>query len=118
MRHALKPEDGPTPLQWMLSELDSIKGCDRTKQAVREVLRGMVGQRVYITRRDLVQPAKKLVARRLIETGFTAPEARAELVARLGVSRRTAERLVSDALAARAHEQMAKRQTSFNLEGA
>lgn len=108
-------EEGPSALQWLLAELDALKGCDRTKEGVRVILRSMVGQRVYVTRRDLVQPAQQAVARRLIDTGFSTTEARDELRARLGVSERTAQRLVANALHARAQEHMARNQIQLDF---
>jgi len=98
-----KPDDaGPNALQWFLSELDRRPGCERTKDMVRDLLRGMAGQRLFITRRELLQPERLRAARALLDAGFTPTEARREMVARCGFSRDTAERVVGTALRERA----------------
>lgn len=105
-----KPDDdGPNPLQWFMAELDRRPGCERTKEMVRELLRGMTGQRLFVTRRDLLQPERLRAARALLDAGFTPTEARREMVARCGFSRDTAERVVGTALRERAVQAAANR---------
>jgi hypothetical protein len=91
-------DDGPTPLQWLLIELAAMPGCEATKARMIELLRRMVGQRLRLTRRDLVQPEREQVARAMLAGGMSATEARRRLAALYGVSRDIAERLVTAAL--------------------
>ena len=109
---------GPTPLQWLLIELDAIPGCIRTKDRMRTLLRGMVGQRMRLTQRDLVRPEAVRVARKLLDAGLSPTEARRALVGRLLISRDRAERLVMLALSERAVAAAAGRvvQMVLNLE--
>ncbi|MFM2057910.1 MAG: hypothetical protein RLY71_2295 [Pseudomonadota bacterium] len=108
---------GPTALQWFLAELDRAQGCERTKGRVRQILRSMTGQRLFVTRRDLVQPERMREARALLDAGFTPTEARRELAARHGFGPRTAERLVAAALDERARQYIAAHQLALDLQG-
>lgn len=112
-----RDDDGPGPLEWLLGELERMPGCADTKARVRELLRSMVGHRVYLARGLLVTPERRRIARALLDSGFTATQARAELAARGGFSRRTAERLVAEALQERALEAIRERQMVMDLDG-
>ena len=112
-----REEDGPSPLEWLLGELDRMDGCPDTKDRMRTLLRSMAGHRVYLSRGLLVTPERKRIARGLLDAGFTATQARAELAARCGFSRRTAERLVAEVLQDRALEAIRERQMVMDLEG-
>lgn len=106
---SIDPDTGPSPLQWLLAELDRMPGCLRTKAGVRALLASMVGQRVTMTRRDLVRPQQRQLARALLDAGFSAQRTRAELVVRLGLGRDTAERLVTATLTERAEQGIRRR---------
>ena len=100
---------GPTPFQWFLSELERRPGCAATKAAVRDILRGMIGQSMLVTRRDVAAP-KVAVARALLDAGFSPAEAKAELSARCGLGRTQARHYVTQALTDRAIAAAAARQ--------
>jgi hypothetical protein len=108
-----KPDDvGPSALQWFLIELDKRPGCPATKEMVRELLRVMAGQRLFLSR-DLLGRGERLrIAQALLAAGFTATQARAELAARCKFSRRTADRVVAEALNQRAIAAAVTRQGS------
>lgn len=102
-------DEGPSTLQWFLDELDRSPGKWITKDRVRHILRSMTGQRLTVTKREMVKPERMRIAVELIGSGITATEARYRLAIKLGVSKRTAERLVDAALSERARHAMAAR---------
>lgn len=112
----MDPDTGPTALQWLLIELDRLPGCSRTKARVHDLLRALVGQRVHMARRDLVLPQRRRLARALIDAGYTAQQARGELVARCGFSRDSAERLVTAALTERAEQGIRERAVALQAQ--
>lgn len=89
---------GFTELQELLRELDRMPGCEHTKRGVRDLLRRAAGLRMYLARSDLVQPYRIDQACHLLDMGCHPTEVRARIVLRFGVSRDTAERVVSAAL--------------------
>lgn len=91
-------DDGPTPIQWLLAELDALPGCQVTKARVLALLRKMAGQRLQLTRRDLVVAERVRLALRMLDSGLTATQTRHQLAARCHCSRYTAERAVKEAL--------------------
>jgi hypothetical protein len=115
---SIDPDTGPSPLQWLLAELDRMPGCARTKAGVRALLASMVGQRLTMTRRDLVRPQQRQLARALLDAGFSAQQTRAELVARLALGRDTAERLVTAALTERAEQGIRRRSAQAQADRA
>ena len=96
-----KPSTGPTPGQWLLLELQTLPGCEDTKARVFELLRRFAGQRLRLTRRDLVQPDRERAASAMLAAGLTATEARRRLAGLYEVSQDTAERIMSKALSER-----------------
>lgn len=96
----------------LLARIDAISGCAVTKRRVVEALRAYSGQRIWIARRELVLNERLRLAADLLDAHMTTAEASAVLVERIGVSLRTAQRLV---LAARKHraQRAALRQLSI-----
>lgn len=93
-----RQHEGPSPLEWFLAELDRRVTDQASKRAVVAILRSMAGQRLYLTRRELTRPDLDRQADGLLHAGFTSTQARRELVARVGCSKRTADRLVGAAI--------------------
>lgn len=104
---------GPTPLQWLLLEIDRTPGATVSKARLRAILRGMAGQRIFVTRRELHLPELRHTARRLLDTGLTCAEAARLLAEQAGLSRRHAQRHVVWALNERALQAIAERQLSL-----
>lgn len=95
-------DEGPSPLQWFLAELEKrVKDAD-AKREVHTLLRSMVGQRLFLSRDVLVRAEQQRIARGLLDAGFTPTQARRELAARCGFSARTADRLMVEVLNQRA----------------
>ncbi|MCK6427275.1 MAG: hypothetical protein L6Q75_19645 [Burkholderiaceae bacterium] len=97
-----RPDEGPNALQWFLAELEQRVKCPDARREVHTLLRSMAGERIYLARDILVKAEQQRIARALLDSGFTATQARAELAARCGFSRRTAERVVAHVLNQRA----------------
>lgn len=95
-------DDGPSALDWLLAELDRRVRDPAAKQAVLAILRSMVGQRVYLARAQLVRAELLQHALDMLDAGIAPRDVRARLTARGEFSRRTAERLVEQALNRRA----------------
>lgn len=108
-------DDGPSALEWFLGELDRMDGCRDTKERVRDLLRRMAGHRMFLAKGMLVTPERLRVASSLLDAGFTATQARAELAARAKVSIRTAQRIVAAALDQRAIAAIQARQALLDL---
>ena len=102
-------DTGPTPLQWFLAELDKRVGDEIARRQVVDLLESMVGQRLVITRRDIVRPGLVDAARRMLDAGSTPSQVRVLIATRATVSRPTASRIVSEALARRAEQAAAAR---------
>ena len=96
--HMTIPPEGPTPLQWLLIELEALPGCQVTKARVLALLRRMAGQRLQLRRRDLLLAERVRLASVLMDSGLTVTETRHQLAARCQCSRDTAERAVKQAL--------------------
>lgn len=94
--------DGPTPLQWLLREIELMPGCSITKASIMTKLRAAAGQRLYLARRELVSPYRVSQAVQLLDTGMARQEARSRVEQRFGVSRVTACRIVARAILMRA----------------
>ena len=112
---AASSDEGPSALEWFLGELDRMEGCRDTKERVRDLLRGMAGHRMFLAKGMLVTPERLRVASGLLDAGFTATQARAELAARAKVSIRTAQRIVAAALDQRAIAAIQARQALLDL---
>lgn len=110
------PDAGPTPLQWLLLEIERTPGPAVSKERLRDILRGMAGQRIFVTRRDLHLPDVRRLARGLLGAGLPCADAAAALAAQTGLSRRHAHRHVVWALNERALQAVAARQMSL-IEG-
>ncbi|MFM2069513.1 MAG: hypothetical protein RLZZ584_4422 [Pseudomonadota bacterium] len=102
-------DDEVNPLQWFLAELERRPGCAVTKDMVRALLRELVGERIFITQRDLKRPENLRLARALLDKGLPTSEVRRKLVILCGFGPRTSERLVVQALRQRAQELAIKR---------
>lgn len=94
--------DAPTPLDLFLAELDRLDGCPHTKRKVRELMRGMVGQKLHLSKRVLEGRERVRAAVVLLDSGVSATKTRADIARRFGVHQRTAERIVAAALNERA----------------
>jgi len=101
---AMHPTKGEvTDAEWLMHQLDHLPGCEVTKGRVRDLLRTMAGRRITLQKRALVQPVRVLRAVELLNAGRTVPQVRDALMAsRLVGSKRTANRVVAQALAKRA----------------
>lgn len=96
-------DEGPGPLEWFLTELDRRVTDPASKRAVIAILRGMAGQRMFLSSSVLVKAGRVRAARDLLDAGFTATETRKRIASSCGVSLRTAQRIVSKALSERSH---------------
>lgn len=96
-------DEGPGPLEWFLSELDRRVTDPASKRAVIAILRGMAGQRMFLSAGVLVKAGRVRAARDLLAAGFTATQARKQMASSCGVSLRTAQRIVAKALSQRSH---------------
>lgn len=88
----------PTPAEWLLSEVERIDGCQRTKQRIRELLFRMAGQQIYLPKALLCIPDRVLDAIAFLDSGVPSSEVSARITRRYGVSVRTARRIVSVAI--------------------
>lgn len=104
---------GPTPLQWLLLEIDRTPGATVSKARLRAILRGMAGQRIFVTRRELHLPEMRQLAAGLLNAGLSCAEAARLLAEQTGLSRRHAHRHVVWALNERALRAIAARQMSL-----
>jgi hypothetical protein len=104
------PDDtGPGPLQWFLAELDRRPGCTATKEMVLELLRSMIGQRLRITSRDLVQPDRLRAVRKLLDSGMDRAQIVHRCAALFDITPRHASSLVTQALTERAEQAIHRR---------
>lgn len=92
------PDLGPAAGEWLLQELERMEGCEATKAKVRDLLRRMAGQRVWLPKSLLVAPERVRLVLTMLNVGFTPSQARRELQARTRISRASAQRVVTDAL--------------------
>lgn len=83
-----------TEIDELISRIEDVPGCAMTKRRVLAVLASMAGRRMFFAYRALVLPNRLHLAADLLDEHMTTAEAATALVARLGVSRRTAQRLV------------------------
>lgn len=95
-------DEGPSPLQWFLAELERRVQDPAARREVHTLLRSMAGQRIFLARSELVRSEHLRIARGLLDAGFTPTQARRELAARCGFSARTADRLMVEVLNQRA----------------
>lgn len=100
------PDLGPAAGEWLLHELDQLEGCEITKAKVRDLLRRMAGQRVWLPKSLLVAPERIRLVLAMLDAGFTPTQARQELRARIRISRATAKRVVTEALRQRGESAM------------
>ncbi len=75
--------------------------CACCKPVLHRYVRSAAGQGFHIGLRNAGRPAALRLTSSLLATGMPRPEVRAALMVRLQISRRTAYRLISDALQAR-----------------
>lgn len=92
------PDLGPAAGEWLLHELDRLQGCEITKAKVRDLLRRMAGQRVWLPKSLLIAPERIRLVLAMLEVGFTPTQARRELQARTRISSSSAQRVVTEAL--------------------
>lgn len=110
------PDIGPSPLQWLLLEVErSPDFGPRGRARLELLLSRMVGSRIYVTKRDIRRPEWSRVARAMLDGGSTYAEAWQALALRCGLKRNTAQRIVSAALSQRALEAISARQMSLDL---
>ena len=93
--------DEITDAEWLMLQIERVDGCERTKQAVKDILRGMVGTRLTISRRAAVAPARMEHAIRLLDAGNSVAQVRDAIMARECCSRPSAYRVISAALSER-----------------
>lgn len=84
----------------LLRRVEDIGG-HAAAQVLRDVLRGMVGSRIYVSRQAFVLQDHRELAVRLLEQRMSRPEARDALMQRLTIGRRKAYALLDQALQAR-----------------
>lgn len=108
---------GPTTLQWFLMELDATPLPNAARGRIDSLLRSMVGQSMYLARRDLVTASTIRRAQAMLDAGKPAKEVRAELAASGNMSRRTAERMVATAIQRRAKAFIEANQLTLDLCG-
>lgn len=90
--------DGPSPLEFLLAEIEHLPGCSVTKARVMRLLRQHAG--LYLARRDLVLRYRQQVARELLASGMQPRDVRRRLRQLFGISADTAERIVTGCLSA------------------
>lgn len=84
-----------TEIDELIARIEAVPGCQHTKRLVIQVLASMTGRRICFARRALLLPTRVRLAADLLEgQHMTTAEAANVLMERLGVSRRTAQRLV------------------------
>ena len=97
-------DNGPTPSQWFLLELQRMEGCPHTKMRVRDLLRRLAGQRLYLSREVVEAPLRAEAAMVLLDSGMHRGQVTAHIQHRFGVTHRTATRTVVAAI----HERCAR----------
>lgn len=103
MSQHIRNIDGPTPLQWLLAEIERMPGCPDTKRGVLALIRTAAGQRLYISRRDTISPHRVEQARAMLASGTSAKDVRRRIAVRFACSKNTAARIVSCALSQMQH---------------
>lgn len=93
--------DEASDLEWFLSEIRRINGCERTKEAILGVVKAQAGKVIRFTRRDLVRPTQVIRARQLLDAGNSRATTRDRLRSELGCSTRQAYNLISEAIHSR-----------------
>ena len=88
-------------LQWFLTELERIDGCERTKAQVLRLVKRLEGQVIRFTHRELSRPDRVRRARELLDAGNCKTTVRDALVRSYGCSPRHAYDLIQEALNAR-----------------
>ncbi len=91
-------DNGPTPSQWFLLELQRMEGCPHTKMRVRDLLRRLAGQRLYLSREVVKTPFRVEAAMVLLDSGMGRGQVTAHIKNRFEVSHRTATRTVMAAI--------------------
>lgn len=88
--------------EWLVLQIKALDGCERTKDQVLSILRGMAGRRVSLHHRQLVIPARVRRAVELLDAGRDTVQVRDALInGGLCASRQTANRTIHAALAER-----------------
>lgn len=88
--------------EWLVLQIKALDGCERTKEQVLNILRGMAGRRVSLHYRQLVIPARVRRAVELLDAGRTTVQVRDALIAGgLCTSGKMASRTIHAALAER-----------------
>lgn len=108
--HMRYQDAGPTPLQWLLHEIERTPGASVSKERIRTILAGMIGTRIFLTHRDLRMPVVRKLARALIDAGMSCVDATRQLAGSTGLSISQARRYVVCAMNERAIEAAAARQ--------
>lgn len=85
----------------LLAEIERLEVSQHAKDAFRQVLRSMVGQRVHMSKRVLVVPHQVDLTIRLLEQGMARADVQRALRQRANVSKEKAYRLVRVALCER-----------------
>ena len=97
-------DNGPTPSQWFLLELQRMEGCPHTKMRVRDLLQRMAGQTLQLNREWFDIPFRVDAAVVLLDSGMHRGQVTAHIQHRFGVTHRTATRTVVAAI----HERCAR----------
>jgi len=101
MNQPIDHKSGASPLQWFLAEVDRVPAGQLTGAKVRELLRAMAGRRIVVSGAELDRLDRLQQAAAMLANGLPVAEVRARLPARVGVGKRTAERLVTQLLRSR-----------------
>lgn len=96
-RHATRSHEAHE----LLRRVEDIGG-QAAAQVLRDVLRGMVGARIYVSRQVFVLDDHRRLAERLVAQQMSRPDARDALMQRLRIGKSKAYALIDRALQARA----------------
>lgn len=106
MKRVTKPIKEQSDTAQLLSEIDRLNISEFAKEEFRKMLRGMVGQRIHLSKRDLIRPNQVAITQKLLDDGLTRADVQRALCVRVQVSKDKAYRLVRLAL----EERFANRQ--------
>lgn len=81
----------------LLSAIGAVRGCERTKRQVVDVIVGFAGTRIFVPF-ALVRDRRIDQAAMMLRTGMRRVDAARALCARFGVSESTAYRLIREGL--------------------
>ena len=107
-KRTVKRPDEVNSLGILLHEIDLMNVSDAARAQFMHLLRRMAGHTIRLNRCILIKPQNMRLAMRLLDDGLTVAQARAALVQRVGVSRRSAYTLIGAALNQRFEDRKAR----------